>query len=76
MSDKIKSVCVVTQCGASCHYIGANSVHSIQQEDMHIQGDPFMHYVGRDEKGRIVFKISGLAPVEVIYETATITNNQ
>lgn len=67
MDNKITSISVVTQAGASSHSVGFDDVHSITEEDFLIQGDPYMHYVGRDISGRILFKISGLAPVQVIY---------
>jgi hypothetical protein len=68
MENKIKAVSVVTAQGASTHYVGDNNVDSIEQENVLIDGNPYMHYVGRDKEGIAVFKISATAPVEVIYQ--------
>lgn len=67
MSEKIKVVTIVTQQGVSSHWVGNDNVHEIAEEDIHIQGDPFKHFVGRDIHGQMLFKINALCPVEVIY---------
>lgn len=69
--EKIVSVTVVTQQGVSSHWVGNDNVHSILEEDLLIDGNPYMHYVGRDISGHMLFKISGIAPVEVGYQSVT-----
>ncbi len=65
--EKIKSITVVTQQGTSSHWVGNDGVHEIKEENVFIQGDPFLHYIGRDKDKMILFKINALCPVEVIY---------
>lgn len=65
--EQIKCITVVTRQGVSSHCVGNDEVHEIREENVLIQGDPYLFYVGRDKEGRVLFKINGLCPVEVIY---------
>lgn len=62
--DKIKLVAVRFREHAEVY-----TAHTIKVESIHVQGDPFDHFVGRNEKGEIMWRINCLIPTIVEYET-------
>jgi hypothetical protein len=63
----IRQITILAREGIKQWEVGADGVASIQVEGLCFQGDPFDHYVGRNNKGDIVFTLYPLSPCEVVY---------
>ena len=67
----IKIINIVTAMGANTHEIGEvigdAHVKEIRKEALYISGDPYDHYCGYDEGGKMLFSVNCLCPCEVYY---------
>ncbi len=67
-ANTIQSIMVMSERG--CEFTataGFDGCEKIAEENVHIEGDPFMHYIGRDKHGLKLFKVSGKCNVIVNY---------
>ncbi len=70
----IHSVTIVTGQGVKIHQVGDDSqpdgikIEKIVKQSVDFNGDPFDHYCGFDEQGRLLFRINCLIPCEVVYK--------
>jgi hypothetical protein len=77
--DKIYSVTIITAQGVNAFRVGGkvqtmddgeyidNVISKIEKTGLRITGDPYDHYCGYDDKGKMLFSVNCLAPCEVIY---------
>lgn len=67
----IQSITIVSQQGVKVYSIGDrvnNSIlNKIEIETIAHQGDPFDHYIGRTEDGKLLFEVNCLIPCVVEY---------
>lgn len=67
----ILQVTIVTGQGVNTYLVGelinGKTIHKIGKQPIHFTGDPFDHYVGRDDSGAVLFSINCLIPCEIIY---------
>lgn len=70
---KIKEVHVVTGVSANSYGVGMSlhgkKIQRIELGILRTNGDPFEHYIGYDEDGRMLFSVDKLCPCDVVYNT-------
>lgn len=67
----IKSLTIVTAVGVKTFeltgMVGEKQIAAIAKEPLYITGDPYDHYIGRDDDGDMIFSVNCLAPCEIEY---------
>lgn len=67
----IKEITIVTTVGAKSYRIGdmisGERVDEIAKGELHFQGDPFDHYIGKADSGKMLFSINCLTPCVIEY---------
>lgn len=68
---KIKSVSIINAQGVKSYSIGDivndKKIHTIEICQMHFTGDPYDHFVGKDDSGNFLFSINCLIPCQIEY---------
>jgi len=69
---RINLLTIVTGQGVKHYALGGyvgneHKIHIIKKEPIHITGDPFDHYVGRSDSGKVLFSVNCLIPCEIEY---------
>ena len=67
----IEKLSVVTAMGSKCysvgHEIGGKEIAKIELSYIRFTGDPYDHYCGYDDKGKMLFSVNCLVPCEIEY---------
>lgn len=67
----IKELTIITAQGVKSYRLGekvnGQTLTTIKIAQLYFTGDPFDHYCGYDENGKMIFSVNCLAPCEVVY---------
>lgn len=68
----ISKITIVTGQGVKSYTLGQEighkkPIHCIRKEPISFTGDPYDHYVGRDDAGNVLFSINCLVPCDIVY---------
>jgi len=69
----IKELNIITAQGVKTYKVGKkvpfenNVIAEIKKGVLYFTGDPFDHYIGYDDKGKMLFSVNCLAPCDVVY---------
>jgi hypothetical protein len=68
---EIVELTIVTTAGVKTYMTGGmvreEEVWSIKKEPIYITGDPYDHYVGRNDEGEMLFSVNCLVPCDIEY---------